>query len=270
MLRGRVDAGLLPLRGPHRALAWALVRRELEGQYRGAGLGAAWALATPFLMLLVYTLAFGHLAKGQWPGISTLHEFALWMFAGLVLHAAFAECLARAPALVAAHPSYVTKVLFPLDLLPWPVLASALFHLAMNLLVLVLALSWWRGLPSPTCLALPLVLLAFLPFLLGVLWTLGALGVYLRDIGQLVAPAATATLFLSSALVPPSAMPSRWRWLFELNPLTPIIDQVRRVLFLGQWPEWPLLAAYAVAATLFAMLSHRLFRRLQPGFADVL
>ncbi|MBN8716068.1 ABC transporter permease [Thermomonas sp. S9] len=268
-MRGGLKA-LLPVRADQRTLVWELIRRELAGKYRGTGLGALWALATPLLMLLVYTLAFGHLARAQWPGLHGLGEFALWVFAGLAVHAAFAECLARAPALVTAQPNYVTRVRFPLALLAWPVLASALFHLAMNLLVLLLALALRRGGLPPTLLALPLVLLPLLPLLLGLLWSLGALGVYLRDLGQLVAPLATAALLLSSALVPPAAVPAGWRWLFLANPLTTLIDQLRRVLFLGQWPQWPQLAGYALLALLFALLAQALFRRLQAGFADVL
>jgi len=252
------------------ALAWALVRRELASQYRGSGLGALWAVLMPLLMLLVYTLALGHLARGQWPGMTSLREYALWLFAGLAVHAALAECLARAPTLVTAQPSYVTRVRFPLEVLPWPLVASALFHLAMNLVVLLLAVLAWRHALPLTVLAVPLVLLPLLVLLLGLAWGIGALGVYLRDLQHVMAPVATALLFLSSALVPVATLPERWRWLFLCNPLTPLIDQLRRVLFLGLWPQWTALAGLTAGALLLALLGHALFRRLQPGFADVL
>lgn len=258
------------MRRQHRSLAWELAKRDLLGRYRGASLGMAWALATPFLMLLVYTLAFGHLARGQWPGLHTLQDFALWVFAGLAIHGAFAECLVRAPTLVVANASYVTKVVFPLDLLPWPVVATAVFHLGMNLLVLLLALLYWRGGLPATAIALPLVLLPLLPFLLGILWLLAAVGTYLRDIGQLTGPVATAMLFLSSAILPVQAIPLRWQWVVEWNPLTPVIDQVRAVLFLGQWPDPRLLGLEFCLAVVFGLAAHAVFRTLRPGFADVL
>ncbi|MFN7136512.1 MAG: ABC transporter permease [Thermomonas sp.] len=268
-MAARPHAGPLPRQRQHLWLAWELARREWLGRYRGAHLGRLWALATPLLMLAVYLLAFGPLVRGHWPGVDGWGEFALVVFAGLAVHGLFAECLARAPMLVAAQPGFVTRVLFPLDLLPWPVLAGALLQFAMQLLVLLGGLACTRGL-AWSALALPLVVLPALPFLLGLLWALGALGVFLRDLGQLVAPATTAMLFLSSALVPLATVPARWRWLFELNPLTTIIEQLRRVLFLGLWPQWPLLLAYLGLACGFALLAHALFRRLQPGFADVL
>lgn len=266
----RANAGPLPLRRHHRSLAWALAKRDLLGKYRGARLGMLWALATPFMMLLVYTLAFGHLTRGQWPGLRSLQDFALWVFAGLAIHGTFAECLVRAPTLVTSNPSYVTKVVFPLDLLPWPVVTSAFFHLAMHLLVLLLALLVWRGGLPLTAVALPLVLLPLLPFLLGVLWLLAAVGTYLRDIGQLAGPVATAMLFLSSAILPTQAIPPRWQWVVEWNPLTPVIDQARAVLFLGEWPSPGPLVLESCLAVVFALAAHAVFRRLRPGFADVL
>lgn len=263
-------AGPLPRTRQHLWLAWVLARRDLHGRYRGAVLGLLWALLTPMLMLGVYLLAFGPLLRARWPGVDSWQAFALMVFSGLAVHGLFAECLVRAPALVVERAGYATKVVFPLDILPWPALATALFHFCMQLLVLLAGVLWLRGGLPPTVLALPLVLLACLPLLLGVLWALGALGVFLRDIAQLVAPLVTVLLFLSSALVPLDVLPARYRWLFELNPLTLIIEQLRRVLFFGLWPQWPLLALYAGLALLAGGTGYALFRKLQPGFADVL
>lgn len=270
MRASRTSAGPIPATRQHLWLAWELAKRDLLDRYRGAALGLLWALVTPLLMLGVYMLAFGHLLKARWPGVDNWHDFALVLFAGLAVHGLFAECLTRAPTLVVSRASYATRMVFPLDILPWPALAGALFQFCMNLLVLLGVMLIWRGPPPLSALSLPLVLLPFLPFLLGLLWALGALGVYLRDIGQLTAPVTTAMLFLSSALVPLASLPARYRWLFELNPLTTIIEQLRRVLFFGLWPDWPLLALYSAVALLFCALGHALFRRLSPGFADVL
>lgn len=270
MAMARISAGPVPVSRQHRWLAWELAKRDLLGRYRGAHFGLLWTLATPLLMLGVYLLAFGPLLKARWPGAAGWQDFALMVFAGLAVHGLFAECLARAPSLVVAQPGLATRVLFPLDLLPWPALATAVFHFAMQMLVLLVGVLLWHGGPPITALALPLVLLPFLPFLLGLLWGLGALGVYLRDINQIVAPVATAMLFLSSALMPLETLPARYRWVFELNPLTLIIDQVRRVLFLGLWPQWQALVLYMLVALVACALAYGLFCKLQPGFADVL
>ncbi|MCL6620290.1 MAG: ABC transporter permease [Thermomonas hydrothermalis] len=249
-------------------LAWQLARRDWQGRYRGAQFGALWALLTPLLMLAVYLLALGPLLQGRWPGVQGWPALGLMLYSGLAVHGLFAECLARAPQLVAAQPGYVRRVRFPLALLAWPALLAALAQFAMQLLVLLLVLPFVHGM-SLTLLALPVVLLPMVPLLLAVLWAGGALGVYLRDLGQLVAPVSTVTLFLSSALVPLHAVPLPWRWLFAINPLTPIIDQLRRVLFQGLWPQWPVLLGYLALALLLAIAARLLFNRLQPGFADV-
>jgi lipopolysaccharide transport system permease protein len=99
---------------------------------------------------------------------------------------------------------------------------------------------------------------------------LSALGTYMRDIAQVMPPVSTALLFLSSAIVPVQAVPEGYRWAFEANPLTLIIDQARDVVLMGRAPDLSSLSAYAVWAMVFAGLAFALFRRLRGGFADVL
>ncbi|WP_240095701.1 ABC transporter permease [Thermomonas flagellata] len=264
-----MQAGPIPFRRQHVWLAWELTKREWLARYRHALLGRLWALAIPVLMLGVYLLAFGPLVRGHWPGAYGWGDFALAVFIGLAVHGLFSECLMRAPTLVTTNPSYVTRIVFPLDLLPWPILVSASVQFALQMLVLLVVVAATRGL-GWSILTVPLLPLPLLPFLLGLLWMLGALGVYVRDLRQLVAPASSVMLFLSSALVPLTAVPERWRWVFEINPLTPIIEQLRRVLLWGLWPQWWGLFTYLLLVSAFALAAHALFMRLRPGFADVL
>ncbi|MNI76178.1 ABC-2 type transporter [compost metagenome] len=97
-----------------------------------------------------------------------------------------------------------------------------------------------------------------------------ALGVYLRDIGQIAGVIAAAMLFLSSAIVPVESVPESYRIVFELNPLTFIIDQVREVVIWGRMPDWAGLGIYTLIACTVALLGHRMFNKLRVGFADVL
>jgi lipopolysaccharide transport system permease protein len=105
---------------------------------------------------------------------------------------------------------------------------------------------------------------------LGVAWGLAALGVYFRDISQMTGVLATALLFTSSAIVPLSAVGPEVRWIFEINPLTFIIDQVRAVALWGQLPDWSGLGLYAVASVIVAYMGFSAFASTRRGFADVL
>jgi len=258
--------------GRHRALTLELTRREILGRYRGASFGMLWSLFSPFLMLMVYTLAFGFVMKGRWPGRAgeSTYGFALIVFVGLIVHGLFAECLTRSPTLIIGNTNLVKRVVFPLDVLVWSMALAALFHLGMNTLVLLGLRLLVDGAISPTAVFFPLVVFPLLVLTVGVGWIVSALGVFFRDLGQVVGVIATAMLFLSSAIVPTESVPEKYRLAFELNPLTFIIDQARAVLLWDRMPDWQGLAIYTVAAFAVAWCGHALFAKMQRGFADVL
>lgn len=265
-LAGPFDAWLR-----HRSLTWEMTRRDVLGRYREANFGLLWSLISPFLMLLIYTLAFGYLLKARWPGTSgNTADFAMLLFMGLIVHGFFAECLTRSPNLVVGNSNLVKRIVFPLQVLPWSMVLSALFHALANSLVFVVLNLALRGELVPTLPLLPLVLMPLAIGALGVGWLLSALAVFLRDITQVTGVLATAMLFLSSAIVPVEALPEAYRWVFRLNPLTFIIDQAREVAFWGRMPDWSGLALYAAGALLFAYFGYAVFQKLRRGFADVL
>lgn len=255
----------------HRSLLWELTKRDVLGRYRGASFGLFWSLLSPFLMLLIYTFAFGTVLGGRWPEVeSGGASFAIVLFAALIVHGFFAECLVKAPQLVLGNPVFVKRVVFPLDVLPWPMVLSAGFHALTNLLVFLALQAIMDGAIHLTALWFPLVLAPLLIAALAVGWALAALGVYLRDIGQITPLLSVALLFLSSALVPPTVLPEAYRWVFELNPLSFIMEQSRDVLVRGLLPDFAGLALYATVAFVLAVLARGLFGRLRRGFADVL
>jgi lipopolysaccharide transport system permease protein len=268
---------MLQLNGPfmglarNRSLVHELTKREILGRYRGANFGLLWALMSPFLMLAVYTLAFGEILGSHWPAqTGKTHSFALILFVGLIIHAFLAECVNQSPRLVAGNPSYVKKVVFPLEILPWPLVTSALFHLGMNVVAYaVLALVVDRNLPW-TIVLLPLTVLPLVVLALGISWGLAALGVYFRDVNQVTGVASTALLFTSTAIIPISAIPDNMRWLFLANPLSFIIDQARNVAVWGTMPDWQGLGLYALMALVVCYLGYGVFRATRRGFADVL
>lgn len=267
----------LSLTGPfgawlrHPSLTWEMTRRDVLGRYRGASFGLLWSLISPFMMLVVYTLAFGYVLKSRWPGTTgNTADFAMLLFMGLIVHGFFAECLSRAPTLIAGTPNLVKKIVFPLEILPWTLVMSAFFHAVMNTVVFVLLNLLLRGEFHATTLLWPLVMLPLVFVTLGVVWLLSSLSVYLRDISQVTGVIVTAMLFLSSAIIPVETLPERYRAIFHLNPLTLIIDQAREVAFWGRLPDWSALGIYMIGALAFAYAGFAVFQKTRRGFADVL
>lgn len=277
MYSSATEPRLLSLTGPfaawlrHRSLTIELTRRDILGRYRGANFGLLWSLISPFLMLAIYTLAFGYVMKARWPGTSgNTADFAMLLFLGLLTHGFFAECLTRSPTLISGNANLVKKIVFPLDVLPWTVVLSALFHTFTNAAVYMLLNLLLRDELHATVLLLPLVLAPLALVALGMVWLVSSLSVFLRDIAQVTGVVATAMLFLSSAIVPVQTLPVHYQRIFELNPLTFIIDQARQVAYWGHLPDWQGLLIYTAGALLFAYAGFAVFQKTRRGFADVL
>jgi len=250
-----------------------MTRREVAGRYRGSLLGIAWSLFNPLLMLSVYTFVFSKVFQARWPQAGdhqSTTDFAVVLFAGMLIHGLFTECLTRAPGLVLANPNYVNKVIFPLEILPWVSMGSALFQSAASLLVLLVGLLIGSVGLHPTIVFFPFVMVPFVLLIMGLSWFLAATGVYLRDLGHAVGLATTVALFVSPVLYPASAVPERYAWLLQLNPLTFIIEQARDVLVWGRRPDWVGLAEYSAASIVVAHLGFRVFQKARRGFGDVL
>src|ERR1700734_2669536 len=119
----------------HRELVWAMTKREVIGRYRGSMMGILWSFFNPVLMLSVYTFVFSVVFKARWNTASeSKSEFAIVLFAGMIVYSLFAETVNRAPTLIVANANYVKKVVFPLEILPLVALGSTLFHTAISTL----------------------------------------------------------------------------------------------------------------------------------------
>ncbi|QJQ96046.1 MULTISPECIES: ABC transporter permease [Halomonadaceae] len=256
----------------HRQLVMQMTKREVTGRYRGSALGMFWSFLNPVMMLLVYTFVFSVVFNARW-GVSedeTSTQFAVVLFAGLIVHGLFAEVLNRAPGLILGNINYVKKVIFPLEILPAIALGSAIFHTLISLLVLLAAHLIFAGVPPWTIVLTPFVFIPLAILALGLAWILAALGVFLRDIGQFIGIITTILLFLSPIFFPMERLPEPYQPLIMMNPLTFIIEQAREVLIWGNIPNWSGLGKYTFVATVVAWLGYAWFQMTRKGFADVL
>jgi lipopolysaccharide transport system permease protein len=255
----------------NRSLVKALVQREVVGRYRGSFMGIFWSFFNPVFMLIIYTFVFSVVFKARWnAGSDSKTEFALVLFAGLIVFNLFAECFNRAPGLILANVNYVKKVVFPLEILPWVALGSAMFHAMISLGVWIIAYIILFSVPHITVLLLPLVVLPLLLLIIGLTLGLASLGVYLRDVSQFISIITTVLMFLSPIFYPASALPDKYRHLLLFNPLTTAIEQTRDVLFWGRVPDMTILSVYLFLAALIAWLGFVWFQKTRKGFADVL
>lgn len=255
----------------NRSLIKASVHREVLGRYRGSIMGLLWSFFNPLFMLGIYTFVFSVVFKARWgTGSNSKTEFALVLFAGLIVLNLFNECITRAPSLIISNVNYVKKVVFPLEILPFVSLLSALFHGLISLAVWLLAYVIFFGLPHLTVLYLPLVAVPLSMFIMGFSWMLASLGVFIRDVVHFTGVFTTMLVFLSPVFYPVSALPETYRDLLYLIPLTPLIEQTRDFLFWGNAPDAVSLGTCWIAAILIAWLGFAWFQKTRKGFADVL
>jgi lipopolysaccharide transport system permease protein len=254
----------------YRELLWQLTKREVVGRYRGSMMGLLWSFLNPIFMLTVYTFFFSVVYKAR-GGLSNASQFdfAISLFVGLIPFTLFSECVNRAPQLIINNANYVKKVIFPLDILPWVSLGSALFHMLVSLSVLLLFFVIINHTLHWTTLFLPLVNLPLFFFTLGFSWFLASLGVFLRDVAHTIGIFTTALLFLSPVFYAVSAVPEPYCSYMYFNPLTVIIEQNRTILIAGQLPHWHSLGASLLASILVASLGYYWFEKTRPAFADV-
>ncbi|PBB87457.1 MULTISPECIES: ABC transporter permease [unclassified Mesorhizobium] len=257
-------------------LVLSLIRREVAGRYRGSALGLLWSFLNPLFMLAVYTFVFGVVMKSRWtiPGqqnaTDSTGEFAVILFCGLIVFQFFAEVVSLSPVLIVGNVNYVKKIVFPIHILPLVSAGAALFHATVNLVVLlVFALVVFGNIP-PTVVLAPLVFAPLVILVLGIAWILASIGVYFRDMSQIVAPLVTATMFLSPVFFQRTSLPAWLQPWLSLNPLAVPVENFRAVVLFGTQPNWTALGHYTLAAVAIAFIGYHFFQKTRRGFADVL
>lgn len=256
----------------NRDLIYSLIKRDIFSRYQGSTMGFMWSLINPIVMLLVYTFVFSFVFKARWPGSATgsKTEFALVLFAGLLVYNMFAECMNRSPTLILSNANYVKKVIFPLEIMPIVTLGAALFHMIMSFIVWVIFCFIFFGVPPLTIFLFPITIIPLLLFSIGLSLFLSSLGVYIRDIGQIIVLITTILMFMSPIFYPISALPEEFRVFMELNPLTFIIEQVRAVIINGETIQWGPWIMWTIISTLVLFLGFAWFQKTRRGFSDVI
>lgn len=257
----------------HRDLIAQMTRKEIITRYRGSLMGVLWSLITPLLMLAVFTLVFGYALNSRWSGAGlaaeSKSEFAFVLFSGLIVFWMFSDCISRAPRLLLENPDYIRRRVFPVEVLPIIVLASAGFHFGVSFAVLLIAHTLLLGPPPVTVLWVPVVIAPFALLTLGLCWLLASLGVFIRDIGHGVGIVVNAAIFLSPIFYPLTIFPEAVRPFLYLNPVTLAVTELRELLFAGGTPDWPALVVYLGVSWATAWLGLTWFMKSRSAFSDV-
>jgi lipopolysaccharide transport system permease protein len=254
----------------HRRLILRLARREVEARYKGSALGILWMIILPLLMLGVYTFVFSFIFHSQFTSpTGATAPFFLLAYVGIILLNLFNESVGRAPGMMLGNVTYIKKVVFPLEILPYVTVVAETITVLSS--AAVMAIFYWLtlGKPPHTAVWTPVMIAPLFLMTLGWVWFISSLGVFLRDLRHVVVVILSLIPFLSPVFYQLSMIRSSARFFLYLSPLTVVLEQVRNVLFWGIAPNWALWGVYTIVSWMVAWAGLAWFRRAQTGFADV-
>ena len=252
-------------------LIWQFTVREVQGRYKGSYLGLVWAMINPLLMLAVYTLVFHSILHEFWiKKDENFLVYAMHMFIRIIAFNVFSESVTRASVLITSNPNYVKKVIFPLEILPVSVVGSSVFHSALSVAILLIAAVVGAASLHWTIIFLPLVYVPLVLLSLGLAWMLSSLGVFLRDIANVINVLVQLLFFLTPITYPPSTVTGFARTVELYNPMALICDNFGQVVNDGLPPTWWKLAVGTLLGLVVAMIGYAWFMKIKPAFADVI
>lgn len=254
----------------HRELVCQLTKRDILSRYRGSFGGVIWLIITPLLVLSLYTVVFGIFMKAQFPGVTNPLMYALIIYVALIIYNFFSECVNRSPTIILGNVNYVKKIIFPLEIYPWIIIGSALFHALINTCILALFCLVLLGKVHVTIFLLPFLLIPLILVTLGISWFLSSAGVFLRDIAQLLNFFMLVTMYLSPVFYSITNLPIAYQKILMVNPLTYMIEQARNMVIFGNIPGWQGFIIYLFISIATAWLGFFWFQNTKDSFADVL
>ncbi len=253
-------------------LIWQLTLRDALGRYQGSHLGVAWSLLNPLGLLAIESVVFGLIFQARftpYPSEGPM-DYALALFAGLLVFNVFAEALTRSPSLVVTQPNYVTKVVFPLEILSINIVLSAMLNMCISLLPLCAGLLLLRGHIAWTLLVWPALLPPLFCFCLGISWLLSATGVFFRDLNASVVVLLNIVMYGSAIFYPINKVPPALMPLVKYNPIAWFVEQSRNLAVWGVLPDPRLYGSLLLFSIGVMLAGYFVFSRARRGFADVL
>lgn len=264
-------SGFLALVRQRGELIAALTWRDLADRYSGQALGASWAFISPLLTMITYLFAFGLVFKGRIGATDTGAAYIAFMLAGLAPWITLQDCLGRASMAIRNSANLVKQIVFPSEVLPLRVALSSLPTLAIGLLVTI-----------PVCIMsggwtlfglmvlLPLAALFMTVMFIGLAFWLAAIGVFVRDVKDLVQFFLGIGLFLHPVLYPPAFVPEWLKPWFAVSPFSHMIWCFRDALTEAEpihLASWFIFPAFAI---IVFTSGWRVFRMLKPSFGNLL
>ncbi len=261
---------LLKLLTEHRDLIRSMVQRELSSRYKGSLMGIGWAIISPAVMIVIFTIIFSGIFGARFGNTGGHLSFAVYLFCGLLPWIAFSEGVQRSTNAMIENINLVKRVVFPVEALPVNIALAAIVTQLLGTIVLLVAYLVLEQKFHFTIFWLPVLLLIQLVVTLGLGWLMASLGVFIRDMPQINQLALMAWMYLTPIFFPENLVPQNYQALIRWNPIAPLIRSYRNILLEGKMPDWSGLSFTFIFAVICFVFGYWWFQRTKKAFADVL
>ena len=249
----------------YRAMIFSLVKRDLRGRYKGSVLGFLWTFLNPLLQLMVYTFVFSTIMRAG------IEDYYLFLFVALVPWTYFAACVSGGASSIMGQADMVNKIYFPREVLPISHVMSQLINMLLTGVVVILVVIFsGKGINLLACAYLPIVILIETMLGLGLAFLLSAWTVFFRDLQYIIGIVIMAWQFMSPVMYSTDLVPDRFRTLFYLNPMTPIIGAYRDILYYKKVPDISTFSSGIIMGIAFLIMGWIVFDKLKRRFAEVM
>lgn len=249
-----------------RGLLWVWSLREIRIRYKQSILGGIWAILQPLSYMVIFTVIFGFLVKVPTEGI----PYPVFFYSALLPWTFFTSSISFAVPSLVNNFNLVTKIYFPREILPLGAIAAAFIDFIIASFMYLALLIIYQVPIRITILWLPVILLLQILLTLGVSLLGAALIVSYRDIRFIVPLGLQLWMYLTPVVYPLSTIPEQYRFFYMLNPMAWIIDSYRRIILLGQMPQWEYLALEVVIIVTLFVFGYFYFKRKEDAFADII
>jgi lipopolysaccharide transport system permease protein len=249
----------------YRELLFVLTMRDIKVRYKQTVLGAAWAILQPFMTMVVFTVFFGRLANMPSDGF----PYPIFVYSALVPWTFFANAITSSSNSLVGSAHLISKVYFPRLIIPLAAVGVGVVDFSVASSILLGMMIFYGVGWSLHLLMAPVLLLAIMFTALGAGTCLSALTVSYRDFRYVVPFMVQLWMFVTPVVYPASLIPAQWRWLFNLNPMSGLIEGFRAV-FLGRAFDFGGLAASAGVAIVLFFIGVMIFERIERQFADII
>lgn len=249
----------------YRELLWVLTVRDVKVRYKQTALGVAWAVIQPFMMMVVFSIFFGRLAKMPSDGL----PYPIFAYSALLPWTLFSSAVGNAAGSLVGSSHLISKVYFPRLIIPLSSVGSWLidFVIAAGILLVMMAyyhMGWSRNL-----LAVPFLTLAVILVALGAGTLLSALTVAYRDFRYVVPFLLQFWMFATPLAYPASLVPAEWRWALSANPMAGLVEGFRSAFLERPFDVGAIAVSSVVGLTMF-LAGVAYFERVERRFADII